>query len=149
MFMNPKLPNLSTPQMIPVDSAEITISTSCVEQAGELTDLKTYFHVHNHLLTLLAKDDNAQIINWFDGRPKSMFLTICTRNQVTIQYAFSQGLLDEESAIESAIRDHLRSQDLEFNCNEQVLDELITPELSLGQAEDGRLFVDLGCCLPA
>ncbi len=63
------------PQMIPVNSAAITIST-CFAEEAELTSLKDYFKVNNHLFALLNDDDHENIINWYDGRPKSMFLSI-------------------------------------------------------------------------
>lgn len=148
MSMNTNLPNLSTPQMIPVDSAEITISTCFADEADDLLGLKNYFQVQNHFFSLLDSDDVEDMANWFDGRPKSMFLTISTRNQAAIQYAFSQGLIDDESVIESAIRDHLGSQGLDCSRIEHMMDEFITPEVSLRQSEDGQLFVDLGGCSP-
>ncbi len=78
-----------------------------------------------------------------------MFLTIRTRNQAAIQYAFSQGLLDEELLIESAIRNHLRRQGLDCDRIERLMDEFVTPEVCLRQAENGQLFVDLGACAAA
>lgn len=142
--MNTNLPNLSIPQVIPVDSAEITISTCFAKEADHFMDLKNYFRVQNHFFSLLDIVDVEEIINWHDGRPKNMLLTIITKNQAAIQYAFSEGLLDEESVIESAIRDHLGSHGLDFNRIEHLMDEFITPEVRLQQTEDGRLFVDLG-----
>lgn len=142
--MKINLPNLQMPSMIPVNSAAITITTCFAEEAEQLTDLKRYFQVHSHLVSLLNDDDTEEVHNWYDGRPKSMFLTIWTRNQVAIQYAFSQDLLDEELTIESSIRDYLQSQEISCECIEAIIDEFIAPQVSLKQSTDGRLSVDFG-----
>jgi hypothetical protein len=142
--MNTNLSNLQMPQMIPVNSAAVTITTCFAEEADRLTDLKSYFQVHSHLVSLLNDDDTEEVHNWYDGRPKSMFLTIWTRNQVAIQYAFSQDLLDEELTIESSILEFLQSQEICCECTEAIIDEFITPQVSVKQSADGRLSVDLG-----
>ncbi len=67
MSMNTNLPNLSIPQVISVDSAEITMATCFAEKADHITDLKNYFQVQNHLFSLLDADDVEEMINWFDG----------------------------------------------------------------------------------
>ena len=144
--MKTNLPNLSFPQLLPVDSAEITISTCFAEQADSLEGLKRFVQVYFQFLSLLNDDDIEDIDNWFDGRPKSMFVTIVTRNQAAIQFALSNGLLDEESAIEAAIRNYLRSQGFDYSCIEQLMGEFVTPEACLRQTEDGQLLVDLGSC---
>jgi hypothetical protein len=142
--MNTNLPNLHMPSMIPVNSAAITITTCFAEEADQLTDLKKYFQVHSHLVSLLNDDDTEEVHNWYDGRPKSMFLTIWTRNQAAIRYAFSQGLVDEALTIESSIRDCLQSQEICCECIEAIIDEFITPQVSLKQSTDGRLSVEFG-----
>ena len=130
--------------MIPVNSAAITISSCFAEQADQLTDLKRYFQVHSHLVSLLNDDDTEEMDNWYDGRPKSMFLTICTSNQAAIQYAFSQGLVDEELTIESSIREHLQRQEICCECIEAIMDEFITAQVTLKQNADGIISVDFG-----
>ena len=142
--MNTNLPHLQMPQMIPVKSAAITISTCFAEQADRLTDLKRYFQVHSHLVSLLNDDDTEEMDNWYDGRPKSMLLTIWTTNQAAIQYAFSQGLVDEEVTIESSIREYLQRQEICCECIEAIMDEFITAQVTLKQSADGRLYVDFG-----
>ena len=138
------LPHLQIPQIIPVELAAITISTTFAEQADQLTDLKRYFQVHSHLVSLLNDDGTEEMDNWYDGRPKSMFLTICTSNQAAIQYAFSQGLVDEEVTIESSIREYLQRQEICCECIEAIIDEFVTPQVTLRQSADGRLSVDFG-----
>ena len=145
--MNTNLPYLQIPEMIPVESAAITISTCFAKEAGELTSLKDYFTVHNHLFTLLNDDDLEDIINWFDGRPKSMLLSIWTGNKTAIQYAFSKDMLDEDETIDVAVREYLESQNICCDCIEALLDEFITPQAKLIEQEDGRLMVSLGCDL--
>ena len=142
--MNTSLPHLQMPSMIPVNSAAITITTCFAEEADQLKDLKKYFQVHSHLVSLLNDDDTEEVHNWYDGRPKSMFLTIWTRNQAAIQYAFSQDLLDEELTIESSIRDYLQSQEICCECIEAIIDEFITPQISLKQSADATVSVDFG-----
>ena len=142
--MNTNLPNLHMPSMITVNSAAITITTCFAEEADQLKDLKKYFQVHSHLVSLLNDDDTEEVHNWYDGRPKSMFLTIWTRNQAAIQYAFSQDLLDEELTIESSIRDYLQSQEICCECIEAIIDEFITPQISLKQSADATVSVDFG-----
>ena len=137
--------DIQFPEMIPVESAAITISTCFAEEAGELTSLKDYFTVHNHLFTLLNDDDLESIINWFDGRPKSMFLSIWTGNKEAIQYAFSKGMLDEDETIEVVVCKCLESQDICCDCIDALLDEFMTPQAQLKQGDDGRLFVDFDC----
>jgi len=110
-------------------------------------DLKNYFQVQNHLFSLLDADDVEEMTNWFDGRPNSMFLTIATRNKAAIQYALSQGLLDEEATIQSAIRDYLQRQGVDLNSMEEVVDEFLIPGVTLRQRDDSSLFVDLWPCL--
>ena len=129
--MNTNLPHLQMPQMIPVKSAALTISTCFAEQADQLSDIKAYLRIHSHLFTILSSDDVAGLINWYDGRPKSMFLTICTSNQAAIQYAFSQGLVDQELTIESSIREYLQSQAICCESSEAIIDEFVTPEVIL------------------
>lgn len=141
--MKTNFPNLSFPQLLPVDSAEITISTCFAEQADSLQDLKRVVQVYFQFLSLLNDDDIEDIENWFDGRPKSMFVTLVTRNQAAIHFALSEGLMNDESVIEATIRDYLRSKGFDCNYIEQVMGEFITPEVCLRQSEDGRLFVDL------
>lgn len=143
MSMKTNFPNLSFPKLLPVDSAEITISTCFAKQADNLEDLKRFVQVYSQLFSLLSADDIEEIVNWFDGRPKSMFVTLVTRNLTAIQFALSNGLLDEETVIESAIRDHLGSQCLDYERIEKLMGEFITPEVCLRQTEDGRLVVDL------
>jgi hypothetical protein len=58
---------------------------------------------------LLDHEDVIETINWYDGRPKSMFLSLWTGNKSAIEYAFPQDLVDEEMAIESSFRDYLQS----------------------------------------
>jgi hypothetical protein len=142
--MNINLPNLHLPSMIPVNSAAITITTSFAEEADQLTDLKKYFQVYSHLVSLLNDDDTEEVVNWYDGRPKSMFLTIWTRNQAAMRYAFSEDLVDEDLTIESSIRDYLQSQEICCECIEAVIDEFITSQVTLKQSADGRLSVDFG-----
>ena len=142
--MNTNLPHLQMPQMFPVKSAAITISTCFAEQADQLTDLKRYFQVHSHLVSLLNDDGTEEMDNWYDGRPKSMFLTICTSNQAAIQYAFSQGLVDEELTIECSIREYLESQEICCESIEAIMDEFITAQVTLKQSADDRLYVDFG-----
>ena len=72
-----------------------------------------------------------------------MFLTICMSNQVAIQYAFAQDMLEEEAVIEDAVRGYLGTQGLCCGCIEALLDEFMTPQVKLKQREDGFLFVDL------
>jgi len=134
---------IEMPQMIPVKTAQITISTCFAEEAGQLSNLKRYFQVHNHLFSLLGNADTDEMINWFDGRPKSMFMTLWTSNQPAIQYAFSEDLVDEESTIETTIRDFLGSQDPCCQFIDSVIEELFAPELCLKQLEDGSVVVDL------
>ena len=142
--MNTNLTHLQMPQMIPVKSAAITISTCFAEQADQLTDLKRYFQVHSHLVSLLNDDGTEEMDNWYDGRPKSMFLTIWTSNQAAIQYAFPQGLVDEELTIESSIREHLQRQEICCECIEAIMDEFITAQVTLKQNADGIISVDFG-----
>jgi hypothetical protein len=130
--------------MIPVKSAVITISTCFAEQADQLTDIKAYFQIHGQLFNILTSDDTEELVNWYDGRPKSMLLTIWTSNQAVIQYAFSQGLVDEEVTIESSIREYLQSQEICCECIEAIMDEFITAQVTLKQNADGRLSVDFG-----
>jgi hypothetical protein len=132
------------PQMIPVNSAAITITTCFAEEADQLTDLKRYLQVHSYLVSLLNDDDTEEVVNWYDGRPNSMFLTIWTRNQIAIQYAFSQDLVDEELTIKSSIRNHLKSQGMCSDSIEAVIDEFITAQVSLKQSTDGIISVDFG-----
>jgi hypothetical protein len=96
------------------------------------------------LVSLLNDDDTEDINNWYDGRPKSMFLAIWTSNQAAIRYAFSQGLVDEELTIESPIRDYLQSQEICCECIEAIIDEFITPQVSLKQSADATISVDFG-----
>jgi hypothetical protein len=142
--MNINLPNLQMLPIIPVNSAAITITTSFAEEADQLTDLKRYFQVHSHLVSLLNDDDIEEVVNWYDGRPKSMFLTIWTRNQAAIRYAFSEDLVDEDLTIESSIRDYLQSQEICCECIEAIIDEFITPQVTLKQSADGHLSVGFG-----
>jgi hypothetical protein len=142
--MNTNLANLQMPQMIPVNSAAITITTCFAEEADQLTDLKRYLQVHSYLVSLLNDDDTEEVVNWYDGRPKSMFLTIWTSNQAAIQYASSQGLVDEELTIEVCIRDFLQGQGMCSDSIEAVIDEFITPQVSLKQSADATISVDFG-----
>ena len=144
LAMNIHLSAHQTPQMITVKSAVITIPTCFAEEADCLVDLHRFLQVHSHLIGLLKEDDLQQMINWYDGRPKSMFVTICTANQAVIQYAFSQGLVDEEVTIESSIREHLQSQEICCECIEAFMDEFITAQVSLRQSSDGIISVDFG-----
>lgn len=141
--MKTNFPNLSFPKLLPVESAEITISTCFAEHADSLEDLKRFVQVYSQLFSFLSADDTEETVNWFDGRPKSMFVTLVTQNLAAIQFSLLNGLLDEESVIEYAIRDHLGSQDLDNERIEQLMREFITPEVCLRQTEDGRLVVDL------
>jgi hypothetical protein len=100
--------------------------------------------VHCRLIELLDNDNTEDMINWFDGRPKSMYLTIWTINQAAMAYAFSQDLVDEDLTIEASIRDYLRSQELSCESVEAVFDEFMVPQANLKQAEDGLLFVTFG-----
>ncbi len=141
LAMNIHLSAHQTPQMITVKSAVITIPTCFAEEADCLVDLHRFLQVHSHLIGLLKEDDLQQMINWYDGRPKSMFVTICTANQAAIQYAFSHGLLDEERTIEDTVRDYLGSQVLRSDSIEALFDEFITPRVTLRQREGNLLFV--------
>ena len=139
--------NLANPQMpptIPVNSTAITISTCFAEEASKLTDLKRYFQVYRRLIDLLDDDNTEDMINWFDGRPKSMYLTIWTSNQAAMAYAFSQDLVDEDLTIETSIRDYLQCQELSSESVEALFDEFLVPQANLKQAEGGHLIVHFG-----
>jgi hypothetical protein len=142
--MNTNLPNLHMPSMIPVNSAAITITTCFAEKADQLMDLKRYFQVHSHLVSLLNTDDTEEVVNWYDGRPKSMFLTIWTSNQAAMAYAFSQDLVDEDLTIKTSIRDYLQCQEFSSESVEALFDEFMVPQANLKQAEGGHLIVDFG-----
>lgn len=142
--MNTNLPNLQMPQMIPVDSAAITITTCFAEEADQLAYLKRHFEVHSHLIGLLNNDETKDIVNCYDGRSKSAFLTIWTSNQPAIQYAFSEDLVDEDLTIETSVRAHLNSLGFCSECIEAIIDEFITPQVTLKQSADCLLSVDFG-----
>lgn len=142
--MNANLANLQMPSMLPVNSTVTTISTCFAEEATKLTDLKRYFQVHRRLIDLLDDDNTEEMINWFDGRPKSMYLTIWTSNQVAMAYAFSQDLVDEDLTIKTSIRDYLQCQELSSESVEALFDEFMVPQANLKQAEGGHLIVDFG-----
>ena len=142
--MTTNLANLQMPLTIPVNSTAITISTCFAEEASKLTDLKSYFEVHRRLIDLLDNDTTKDLVNWFDGRPKSMYLTILTSNQAAMAYAFSQDLVDEDLTIEISIRDYLQCQDLSSESVEALFDEFMVPQANLKQAEGGHLIVHFG-----
>lgn len=142
--MNINLPHLQMPQMIPVNSAAITISSCFAEQADQLSDIKTYLQIHSQLFNILSSDDVAGLINWYDGRPKSMLLTIYTCNQAAIQLAFLHELLDEDETIEACLRDFLVNQGVHCERIDEVMDEFLAPDVSLKRNDDGLMFVDLG-----
>ena len=100
--------------------------------------------MHCRLIELLDNDNTEDMINSFDGRPKSMYLTIWTSNRAAMAYAFSQDLVEEDLTIEASIRDYLRSQELSCESVEAVFDEFMVPQANLKQAEDGFLFVTFG-----
>jgi hypothetical protein len=104
---------------------------------------------HSPLFTLRSGQSGLRIYTSerdaaFDGRPKSMYLTILTSNQAAMAYAFSQDLVDEDLTIEISIRDYLQCQDLSSESVEALFDEFMVPQANLKQAEGGHLIVHFG-----
>lgn len=134
--------SLQVPMMIPIKSAAITISTSIACEADQLSDLRKYFEVHSQLLALLSNDDIDELVNWFDGRAKSAFLTISTANAAAMQFAYTHDLLDEEETIDAALHDYLHGQaSMPSDCLEELLEFLYDAQPVLTQLTDGSLSI--------